>query len=70
MKRKEINDLKGKSLEELKKLVEETRTFIVKSKMEIKTAKLKNVKIIKNKRADLARMLTFIRQKEAKGEVK
>lgn len=64
MKRKEINDLKGKTADELKKLVNETRILIVKSRMEIKTAKLKNVRIVKNKRADLARMLTFIKQKE------
>jgi len=65
MKRKEINELKSKSVDELKKMVNEARIFIVKSRMEIKTAKLKNVRIVKNKRADLARMLTFINEKES-----
>lgn len=68
MKRKEINELKSKSVDELKKMVNEARIFIVKSRMEIKTAKLKNVRIVNNKRADLARMLTFINQMEAKKE--
>lgn len=64
MKKKEIKELQSKTYEELKKMTEEAKTEIKKWTVEKGTGKQKNVNLVRNKRRDVARLLTVIRQKE------
>ena len=64
MKRKDIKELKQKTLAELKKLANETEQEQVRLKMETKTGKNKNTRAVARKRDDLARILTAIVEKE------
>lgn len=65
MKRKDLKELKQKTLAELKKLAVETEQEQVRLKMEIKTGKNKNTRAMARKRDDLARILTIIVEKES-----
>ncbi|MFZ5365684.1 MAG: 50S ribosomal protein L29 [Patescibacteria group bacterium] len=65
MKRKDIKELSGKTQEELKKLLEETQISLVKLKMDLKTAKTKNVRAVSRKRDEIAQILTKISEKKA-----
>lgn len=64
MKKNQIVELRSKSIEELKRLLEETQSEIKKLIMELKSRKLKNTASIEQKRKDIARILTFVREKE------
>lgn len=64
MKKKDINDLRVKSIDELEKLASDIREEISKLKTELKNKKLKNTSLIKNKFDDLARVLTWINLKK------
>jgi ribosomal protein L29 len=64
MQKKAIQDLRSKTITELKKMAMEVKMEIVRAKMEIKTAKIKNVKTVRNKRNNLARILTIINEKK------
>lgn len=64
MKRGEIKQLRGKSLEELRKMLMETKEELGKLRMEKSSQKLKKIHALKIKRKDIARMLTIIREKE------
>jgi ribosomal protein L29 len=64
MKRKDYTDLKGKTVAELTKMVSVKRTDAIKKKMQSLAGKEKNLKVYRNLRADIAKILTLIREKE------
>lgn len=64
MKRKEFNDLKGKTIVELKKMASEKGAQAVKNKMQILGGREKNLKLHRNLRAEVAKILTLVREKE------
>jgi len=64
MKKKEMNELKNKDLKALKELAKKVDQEIFKLKMDKGTAKLKNVSSLGQKRRDLAKIKTIIREKE------
>lgn len=64
MKRKEITELKQKNLKELRALLEEMTSKLIKLQMEGKTGKSKNVRAVSRTRDDLARIMTVIRGKK------
>jgi len=64
MKRKDYIDLKGKTIAELTKMVSLKKTESVKKKMRILGGKEKNLKMHRNLRAEVAKILTLIREKE------
>jgi len=67
MKRKDIQELHGRSIKELKELMKKTQGELVQLRTDLGAGKLKNVHQIKMKRRDLARIKTIIREKELKG---
>jgi len=64
MKRKDYIDLKGKTIAELIKLASAKRTESIKKKMQILGGKEKNLKTHRNLRAEVAKILTLVREKE------
>ncbi len=63
MKRKEISELKNRSLPELQKLFEEARVKLRILKFDLAAGKVKNVRDVRMLKKDIARILTFTRQK-------
>ncbi len=59
-----MNELKNKDLKALKELAKKVDQEIFKLKMDKRTAKLKNVSSLGQKRRDLAKIKTIIREKE------
>ena len=59
-----IKVLREKSVEELERLVVESRTHLEKSRFDIATGKIKNTKEFSNIRKDIARMLTLLTVKK------
>jgi ribosomal protein L29 len=64
MKRKDYTDLKEKTIKELVKLASAKKAEATKKKMEILGGKEKNLKLHRNLRAEVAKILTLIREKE------
>lgn len=64
MKVKDLKSLRSKSTKDLKKLVEEKRTELLKVKADVKTGSKKNLKAHMNLRKEIAQTLTLIREKE------
>jgi len=64
MKKKEIQDLRGKTQAELKKKAEDKRLELSKIVANLKASKEKNLKKAKNLRRELAQILTVLREKE------
>ena len=64
MKKKDLNELKTKTLAELKKMCKEAKIALVKIRMEIKTGKIKNVSSMGKKRDEIAKMLTIMAEKQ------
>ena len=65
MKKKQKQTVKEKNSAELQKLVGKERETLV--KMQLKFDEEKNKNLIKTKKRDIARMLTYIREQEMKG---
>lgn len=63
MKKKDLQSLKVKSLEELKKLVSEKKIEAENAKLKVMAGQEKDLKVRKNLRIEIARILTLIRQK-------
>lgn len=59
MKKKDLNDLKNKTKNELEALIAKTRIDIAKAKMELFTHRSKNTCAGKNLKKNLAQMLTI-----------
>ena len=64
MKRKDYTDLKEKTIKELTKMVSVKKAEATKKKMEILSGKEKNLKLHRNLRSEVAKILTLIREKE------
>lgn len=64
MKRKDLKELHTKTQEELKKLLEEARISLVRLRMDLKTAKTKNVRAVSRKKDEIAQILTIIEEKK------
>ncbi len=64
MKKNELADLKGKTVDELKKLLLEKREELGKLKIDLSLTKIKNVNQVRNKSKDIARILTILGMKE------
>lgn len=69
MRKKETRELRGKSLEELKKQTEDLRVDIAKTRVELKANPPKDTNVMMKKRKRLARILTIIREKKLAEEV-
>ncbi|MGD0522983.1 MAG: hypothetical protein ABSA43_00260 [Candidatus Microgenomates bacterium] len=70
MKKKDLGELKAKSIADLSKLAGVKRTEVDKTLLEIGVQKEKNLKKAKNLKKDLAQILTLIREKELVEETK
>ena len=70
MKRKDYADLKGKTVGELTKMISVKKTEAVKKKMQSLAGKEKNLKAYRNLRAEIAKILTLVREKEILEKVK
>jgi len=66
MKKKEIEKLRQKSLQELEKLVQEWTKELVDLRLKLRSGKLKNVHQSADKRHDIARIKTIIAEKKSK----
>lgn len=64
MKKKELNELHTKSAVELKQLIKKAHLELIKLRMEQKAGKLKNVHLVKQRRHDLARLKTILKELE------
>ncbi len=64
MKRKEFNELKNKKIEDLNKMVVSKKLEAEKAAMKIVGGKEKNIKLERNLRAEIAKILTLVREKE------
>jgi ribosomal protein L29 len=59
-----VKNLRTKKKDELLKLLREKRIEMVKLKMELIAGKIKNVYQLRGKRAEIAQILTAIREKD------
>lgn len=64
MKRKDIPQLRTKTIRELKELIRKAQEELLKLKINARAGKLKNVRLLSQKRHDLARLETVIKEKE------
>ncbi|HVT01584.1 MAG TPA: 50S ribosomal protein L29 [Patescibacteria group bacterium] len=64
MKRNDINELRTKTVDELSRMALDLRNDAQKARTEVLSGKLKNTNMIKNKKKDLARVLTFLHMKK------
>ena len=60
MKRNQIVDLKTKTVDELARLILDYESEVEKFGIEKMSGKLKNTNAIRNKKKDIARVLTFL----------
>jgi len=63
MKRTEVQKLKGKNAVELAADIEKTRKELEQMRFDMASGKVKNVQMIREAKKKVARMLTFIKQK-------
>ncbi|KKR78042.1 MAG: hypothetical protein UU23_C0004G0024 [Candidatus Curtissbacteria bacterium GW2011_GWA1_40_9] len=68
MKKRELINLKNKSLKDLISLVGDMKKTITESKLELKLSRVKNVHETNRKQKELAQILTFIRIKQLEDE--
>jgi large subunit ribosomal protein L29 len=59
----DIKDIKNKGIEELRKILEESRVELRKLRFNFASGKTKNVKEIKNLKKRIAQILTIIKEK-------
>lgn len=60
MKKKELNELKAKSIAELTRKLTELQKEKVNTQLELKMGKLKNVHLIEQKRKEIAKIKTIL----------
>ena len=68
MKRNDLNDLRTKTVDELKKMLADLREEVAKVSIEELKAKGKNVNLARIKKKDIARVLTILHMKAASVE--
>ncbi len=64
MKKKDLRQLRTKTIEEIKRLVAQKKQELLLYYAKIKSGKEKNTSMLKNIRRDIAQMLTIVREKE------
>lgn len=64
MKKKQFDELKTKDLKALKEQIKKVDQEIFKLKMDKRTSKLKDISLLGQKKVDLAKIKTIIREKE------
>lgn len=64
MKKKDLKELKTRTVEELKKALIDIRVEIIKLQIELSRGTNKNLNSARNKKKDLARILTIMKEKE------
>ena len=64
MKRKDYQELKGKTVKELLKMAAVKKAEAIKKKMQIMGGKEKNLKLYRQIRTEVAKILTLAREKE------
>lgn len=64
MRKRELKELKNKTIKELKELIEKMEEELAKLKVEKEGGKLRNISQLREKRRDLARIKTILREKE------
>ncbi len=69
MKKNEITDLKTKTMDELKRMLSDFREEIDQNKKDASLGKVKNSNFVKNKKKDIARVLTFLSMKTIVGSL-
>jgi large subunit ribosomal protein L29 len=70
MKKQQLNEIKNKSIKDLKTLVNSLKKEIANLNMDLKLGKLKNVRAISAKRKDVAQVLTIVNQNAAMEKIK
>ena len=70
MKKNDILDLRAKTLDELKRMTQDTRGELDTLKKDQTLSKIKNSNAFRSKQKDLARILTFLGMKERSVEAK
>ena len=63
MKRKEVENLKAKSIPELQKHLKESEELLSSSKFDLASGKVKNIFLIKDTKKTIARIKTFIKER-------
>ena len=64
MKRKDFTELKSKTVKDLLKMASTKKAEAIKKKMQIIGGKEKNLKVYRNLRVEVAKILTLVREKE------
>lgn len=64
MKKKELNDIKTKTIDEIKSLVAEKKEAFFKARLDKTQFKLKDTSALRRIKDDIARILTIQREKE------
>ena len=64
MKKKDLQSLRSKSIEDLRKMVSEKKDEANEAFLKTKAGQEKNLKKVKNLRTDIAQILTLIKEKE------
>ena len=65
MKRNDIVDLRSKTHDELRRMLEDLKSELLQIKKDQAMGKTKNTNAAKNKKKDVARVLTFLSMKKA-----
>ncbi|OGD92531.1 50S ribosomal protein L29 [Candidatus Curtissbacteria bacterium RIFCSPHIGHO2_01_FULL_41_44] len=63
MKNKDLNELKNKSIENLKKIIADQEKEEKQTRLKLKIGKIKNVHLANQKRKDIAKIKTIIAEK-------
>ena len=64
MKKEQKKELRAKTVEELIKELRDMRAEVSKLKIDMKMGKIENTNLVYRKKKDIARVLTFLSQKE------
>jgi len=63
-----IKELRGKNIEELKKLLAEKRESVRKLRFDVATKQVKNTRQIRNEKRDISRIETLINEEKTNGQ--
>ncbi len=63
MKKKDLNDLRGKSLKDLEKILKEKMLEVIRTKTNLRISKEKNLKRVKMLRREFAQINTVLKEK-------
>lgn len=66
MKKNDRNKMREKDVSELKSMVTEAKNALLSLRLDFSMGKVKNTKALFEKRKEIARMLTYLKEKELK----